>query len=326
MRAFKFIEPDSLARAAELLRGSPGTARVIAGGTDLMGEIKEGVVRPDTLVSLQGIAGIGGIDETSEGLRIGALATLADIEADPTIAKSYPALRGAVGSVATPQIRNVGTLGGNLCQRPRCWYYRSPLFDCRKKGGGICFAINGSSKYHAILEARDCFIVHPSDAALALIAYGAAVDIAGPEGARRIPLEDFFVGPERDILAETALEPGEVLTHVLVPAPPPGRRAAFVKMRERRAQDFALVSVAAALDVEGDTISRARIVLGGVAPVPLRARGAELILEGAPLSSADAQEACEAAVEGARPLKDNHFKVALTSALVRRVVTSLVKD
>ena len=324
MKAFRLVEPNSLAQASELLRASPRSAHVIAGGTDLMGELKEGVVLPDTLVSLARVAGLATIAETSDGLRIGALCTLADIEADPRVAASYPALAQAVGSIATPQIRNVGTLGGNLCQRPRCWYYRSPLFDCRKKGGGICFAVNGSSKYHAILGARDCYIVHPSDAALALIAYGAEADISRPEGARRIPVEDLFVGPERNILAETVLEPGEIVTHVLVPTPPSSRRSVFLKFREREAQDFALVSVAASLDVEAGRIERARIVLGGVAPVPLRARGAELELEGSAVSTADARRAGEAAVEGARPLKDNHFKVALTSALVRRAVTSLL--
>jgi len=261
---------------------------------------------------------------SAESLEIGALVTLAELEAHPDIIDRYPALAQAAASVATPQIRNVGTLGGNLCQRPRCWYFRSPLFDCRKKGGTICFAVNGNSKYHAILGGKDCFIVHPSDTAVPLISYGAEVTVAGPDGARRLPLEELFVGPDVDILRETALGPGEILTGVALPRPPEGQRSIFLKTRERQAQDFALVSVAVALRMEGDRVIDACVTLGGVAPVPLRLPSVEKAIQGVMVRDVDVRALGEMAVDGARPLRDNHFKVPLTSTLVRRAIGALL--
>ena len=228
-----------------------------------MDEIKEGIVNPVTLVSLTGIEELTGATISPEGLRLGALCTLAELESHPYIAQWYPALAQAISSVATPQIRNVGTLGGNLCQRPRCWYYRSTLFDCRKKGGAICFAANGNSKYHAILGGHDCYIVHPSDTAVALISYRAQARIAGTNGIRTVPLEEFFVGPDQNIMAETVLDAGEILTNVSLPQSSARHRSIYLKARERQTQDFALV-----LELEGGVIHDARMTLGGVAPVP----------------------------------------------------------
>ncbi len=324
MNPFRFVDAGSTDHAVSLLEDDPSGARPLAGGTDLMGEIKEGVVEPATLVSLASLPGLSGVERTADGLAIGAMTTLAELEADEAIARDYPALAQAVASVATPQIRNVGTLGGNLCQRPRCWYYRSPLFDCRKKGGAICFAVNGSSKYHAILGGVDCYIVHPSDIAPALIALDASVTIAGPEGTRTLPLEEFFAGPERDIEAETVLEAGELLTRVFVPSPARGQRSVYLKARERRTQDFALASVAATLRVSGGVVERASLVLGGVAPTPWRATAAEGALRGAPVASVDADAIGQLAVRDARPLRDNHFKVRLAASLVRRAVATLL--
>lgn len=324
MNPFRFVDAQSPEHAVSLLEADPSGARPLAGGTDLMGEIKEGVVEPATLVSLASLPGMSGIEHAPDGLTIGATTTLATLEADEAIARDYPALAQAVASVATPQIRNVGTLGGNLCQRPRCWYYRSPLFDCRKKGGAICFAVNGSSKYHAILGGIDCYIVHPSDLAPVLIALDTTATIAGPTGTRTLPLEDFFAGPERDIEAETVLEPGELLTRVFVPKPAAGLRSVYLKARERQTQDFALASVAAALHVTGGVVERASLVLGGVAPTPWRATSAEDALRGSPTADVDADAIGQLAVRNARPLRDNHFKVRLTASLVRRALTTLL--
>ena len=324
MNPFRFVDAMSPEHAVSLLEADPSGARPLAGGTDLMGEVKEGVVEPATLVSLGSLAAMSGVEHTADSLTVGAMTTLAELERDEAIARDYPALAQAVASVATPQIRNVGTLGGNLCQRPRCWYYRSTLFDCRKKGGAICFAVNGSSKYHAILGGVDCYIVHPSDLAPVLVALGADATIAGPRRARTLPLEEFFVGPDRDIEAETVLEAGELLTRVSVPRPTSGQRSVYLKAMERRTQDFALASVAASLRVSGGVVEHASLVLGGVAPTPWRASDAEDALRGAPVAEVDAEAVGRLAVDGARPLRDNHFKVRLAASLVRRAVASLL--
>ncbi len=320
------MEATSAAEAARLLVEDPARHRPIAGGTDLLGEIKEGTVSPEVLVSLQSARELARVEVTPEGIRLGALVTIAEIEHSAEIARDYTALAQAAASVATPQVRNVGTLGGNLCQRPRCWYYRSRLFDCRKKGGTICFAINGNNKYHAILGGHDCFIVHPSDTAVALLALGGQAIIAGPAGTRTLPMEEFFVGPDRNMLGETALQPGEVLAQVFVPRPAPGTRSLYLKVRERQTEDFALASVALAAQVADGVVRGARVALGGVAPVPWRAREAEDALRGVLLQQLDARKVGEAAVSGARPLKDNSYKVSLTSSLVGRAVRTLLQE
>ena len=324
MNPFRFVDAMSPEHAVSLLEADPSGARPLAGGTDLMGEVKEGVVEPATLVSLGSLAAMSGVEHTAGSLTMGAMTTLAEVERDEAIARDYPALAQAVASVATPQIRNVGTLGGNLCQRPRCWYYRSTLFDCRKKGGAICFAVNGSSKYHAILGGVDCYIVHPSDLAPVLVALDADATIAGPRRTRTLPLEDFFVGPDRDIEAETVLVAGELLTRVSVPSPAPGQRSVYLKAKERRTQDFALASVAASVRVSGGVVEHASLVLGGVAPTPWRASDAENALRGVPVADVDAEAVGWLAVDGARPLRDNHFKVRLAASLVRRAIGLLL--
>ena len=324
MQPFEFVRASSVSEAAGLLASDPFKVRIIAGGTDLMGEVKEGVVAPATLVSLQGVSELDDLVLQSEGLWIGSMTTLDKLERDPEIAARYPALAQAVASVATPQIRNAGTLGGNLCQRPRCWYYRSPLFDCLKKGGDTCFAVDGSNKYHAILGGTGCHIVHPSDLAVALISLRADVTIAGPDGSRTLPLEDFFIGPDRDATAETVLAPGELLTGVSVPATPRGHLSIYLKAKERQTQDFALASVALALDLSDGVVGDARVTLGGVAPVPLRVRHAEEAVEGKAVEAIDPRAVGELAVRDASPMRDNRFKVPLTASLVARAVRTLL--
>lgn len=326
MRPFRLVDAESPEHAVSLLEADPSLARPLAGGTDLLSEMKEGVAEPAMLVNLVSLESLSGIAHTADGLSIGSMTTLAELEDDDLIARDYPALAQAVASVATPQIRNVGTVGGNLCQRPRCWYYRSRLFDCRKKGGEMCFAVDGNSKYHAILGGVDCHIVHPSDLAPVLVALGVTATVAGPSGARTLPVEEFFVGPEQNIESETVLEPGELLTGVLVPRPTPGHRSIYLKARERQTQEFALASVAASLHVSAGIVESASLVLGGVAPTPWRASHSEESLRGMPVAGVDADAVGRLAVRGAEPLKDNHYKVRLAASLVSRAIGLLLRD
>ena len=215
-------------------------------------------------------------------------------------------------------------MGGNLCQRPRCWYYRSPAFDCLKKGGDTCFAVDGGNKYHAILGADRCHIVHPSDTAVALMALDAQVDIFGEGGLRRIPVSELFVGPDEDILSETTLGVGDILTRAAIPHPGQGARSVYLKAKERQAYDFALVSVGGYMEVVDGVVADARIVLGGVAPVPYFARGASDALRGTVAGEIDAKAVGGLAVEGAIPMPDNGYKVRLASNLVARAVRTLL--
>ena len=267
--------------AVESLAAHPGEAQIIAGGTDLLGEIKDGIATPRRLISLAGIPSLNTISDTGQGLSIGAMATILQVAEHPAVGSRYTALQEAASGLATPQIRNTGTLGGNLNQRPRCWYYRHPLTICLKKGGDQCYALAGASKYLCVTGGDRCYIVHPSDTAVALIALDASIEIAGPQGVRTLPLEDFFAGPGRDLTKENVLVPGELVTRVVIPGQYSGvestgergmndspMRSVYLKAREREAGDFALVSVAAAIEFEGTTLVRASVVLGGVAPVP----------------------------------------------------------
>ena len=324
MHPFEYVEARSVDEAVTLLLEHPDDSRVIAGGTDLLSEIKEGTATPRRLVSLAPIPSLKGITKTSDGLTIGAMTTIADVVENPAIRSEYPALAEAASGLATPQIRNVGTLGGNLCQRPRCWYYRHPLTRCLKRGGDQCYALAGNSKYLCVLGGERCYIVHPSDTAVALAALGAGVEIAGPAGLRSLPLEHFFIGPGQDLLRENILGPGELVTHVYMPEPAPGLRSLYLKAREREAGDFALASVAAAMIVDDTTIRHVSVVLGGVAPVPYRASRAEEYLRDKDVSQIDPALAGSAALQGATPMADNAYKVVLASNLVKRAVTRLL--
>lgn len=321
MKAFEFVQPTSIQQAIQLLAPGPSKAVVLAGGVDLLGELKERILTPDRVINLKAIPGLDKIQVTPQGLRMGAVVTLSEIEEHPTIRKQYQCLAEAAGTVGSVQIRNQGTIGGNLCQRPRCWYYRSREHVCLKKGGGVCFAIAGENRYHAILGGGPPFIVHPSDCAPALIALGARVKIAGPKGTREVPLENFFLLPSQGgILKENILQPNEILTEVFVPAPKPGTRSVYLKFNEKGTMDFALSSAAVVLVMQGNKVQDARIVLGGVAPIPWRAKAAEAVLKGKTLSSQVAETAGRASTQGATPLRDNAYKVPLTQAIVKRAI------
>ena len=326
MYGFEFVNAQSVDDAGRRLAENGTVANIIAGGTDLLGELKQGTLSPQRLVSLQGLGDLRGIVVDSQGAKIGAMTTIAEIAVHPVIRSHYTALAQACDAVATPQIRNVGTLGGNLCQRPRCWYYRSPLFDCRKKGGTECFAIDGANKFHAIFDNAICPIVHPSDTAVALSALDASVTIASPNEVHSLPMQRFFSSSSADVTTENVLGAGEILSQIVIPTPASNSRSIFLKAKERQAMDFALASVALSLDVVDDVVASAHIALGGVAPVPYKAADAEQALAGKPVSDIDAGAIGQAAVRGATPLSDNGYKVRLASGLVARAVRTLLQD
>ncbi len=260
-------------------------------------------------------------------MQIGALVTLSQLELGPELTGPYHMLGEAARGVATPEVRNQGTLGGNLCQRPRCLHYRSGLVDCLKKGGASCPAIETPyQNYLSIFGGAGCYAVHASDLAPPLIALDAEVVLQGPSGSRTLPVESFFAGPERDPTRENVLAPGEVVTSVILPALPSGWRGAYSKARERTAGDFPIVSAAIGFEVAGGRMQRVRIVLGGVAPTPLRSRDAEALLEGQAPTEDLARRAADAALAGATPLEHNAFKVELAHALIWRGIMRLASS
>ena len=324
MRPFEFVEPPTLAEVVHLLQVGAGQARPIAGGSDLLGELKDDVVHYERLVSLAGLAELRSMHQDETGLRLGALVTIAELEYAPRLQGPYRLLAEAARGVATPEIRYQGTLGGNLCQRPRCLYYRSGLIPCLKKGGTDCPAVAGPYQdYLSIMGGQGCFSVHASDLAPPLIALGGQVILTGPGGARTLPLEQFFAGPEHDVRRENVLADDEILTAVTIPTPAPHWRGTYLKARERTAGDFPLVSVAVGYALEDGAIRQVRLVLGGVAPVPWRSPQAEAVLDGQAPSPALAARAAEAALAEARPLPHNAFKVEIGRALIARAIMTV---
>ena len=306
---FTHSHPTSLPDAIRQLTSRK--AVIHAGGTDLLGCLRDRVFEADTLVSIAGLKELRGIRVLlGGGLRIGTLTSLTEIARSAVIAERYPGLTQAAGAAASPQLRNQGTIGGNLCQRPRCWYFRGD-FQCLRKGGEKCYAIEGENEFHAIFGGSRCFIVHPSDTAPALMAFNARLRIASASGTKIVPLESFFLLPIQDITRENVLHKGEIITDVLLPAPVPGMRSSYRKVRARGAWDFALAGVALALTFSGREVSTAAIVLSGVAPVPWRATHAERALIGQRLDTQTASRVAEAAVKGAEPMSQNGYKVDL---------------
>ena len=324
MTPFEILTPSTLEEARAILMEKDGAASVFAGGTDTLGEMKQGTSAPACLVNIGCLEGMRDIEHSEDRTTLGSLVTLARIAGDSDIEARHPALAQAAASVATPQIRNAGTLGGNLCQRPRCWYYRSAAFDCLKKGGDTCFAVEGGNRYHAILGAERCHIVHPSDTAVALMALDAEVEVFGEGELRRVPIGELFVGPEVDILSETSLGAGDILTRVVIPRSGSGGRSVYLKAKERQAYDFALVSVGGYMEVVDGVIVDARVVMGGVAPTPRLARAASDSLRGGRVNGVDARAVGRLAVEGAEPMSENGYKVRLAANLVARVVRALL--
>ena len=324
MRPFEFVEPTTLEEVVGLLQVGGHQVRLIAGGSDLLGELKDDVVHYERLVSLANIQALREIRQDEAGLHLGALVTLAQLEHEPRLQGPYQILAEAARGVATPEIRYQGTLGGNLCQRPRCLYYRSALSPCLKKGGTDCPALAGPYQdYLSIMGGHGCFSVHASDLAPPLIVLGGRVTLTGPTGERTLPLEQFFAGPERDVRCENVLADDEVLTAVTLPALAPSWRGTYLKARERTAGDFPLVSVAVGYALNNGAIQQARVVLGGVAPIPWRSPQAEAVLAGHSPSPELVARATEAALAEARPLRHNAFKVDIGRALIARAIMAV---
>ncbi|NIM48507.1 MAG: xanthine dehydrogenase family protein subunit M [Gemmatimonadales bacterium] len=319
---FSYVRATSLDEAVRLLSSDDG-ARVCAGGSDLLGCLRDQVFECSRVVSLTGIDGLRGIARTRDGgVRIGALTTIADVAADPTINQSYPGLAQAAGELASPQLRNQGTIGGNICQKPRCWYYRGD-FDCLRKGGTTCHAVAGESEFHCILGGAGCFVVHPSDTAPALVALQATVRIAGRRGTRSVPMEEFYVLPNQDVRRETVLEPHEIVTEIVLPRPAAGMRSSYHKVRARGAWDFALAGVALALQFSGNRVTAGRVVLSGAAPTPWRSREAEEAIIGKQLDAATAAAAGRAAMEDAVPLRRNGYKIPLFQGVIEEALLAI---
>lgn len=293
-----------------------------AGGIDLLDLMKEQLLRPVRLVNLRAVPGLDGITSGNDGVRIGALVTLEQITTHPLLRQRYTALADAAGSSASPQIRHVATLGGNLLQRPRCWYFRSAAHDCARKGGDPCFAFVGENQYHAVFGQYGCAMVHPSTAATALVAFAARIELAHADGTtRNLALSEFLVGPDADITRENTLRAGEVLTAVVLPTMPDSTRSVFLKQAEKPSFDWSIADVAVVLDRASDgRCQRASVVLGAAAPIPWRATQAEAALSGQMIDPALARKAGQAAITGAAPLRQNAYKLPLFTALVRRAV------
>jgi xanthine dehydrogenase YagS FAD-binding subunit len=331
MNSFEWTEPRSVAEAVKLLAAERGkdpdeAPRPLAGGQDLLTTMKDYSTRPTRLVNLKSIKGLDRLEgDAKRGLSIGALVTLSALEQSDAVRKGFPGLAEAAHSVASEQIRNLGTVGGNLCQRPRCPYFRLENVICLKKGGSACYAAAGENKYNAILGGGPSYIVHPSDLAPMLVALGASARVAGPSGERTIPLETFFTLPsEGRIRRENVLANDEIVVDVTVPASPFAARSTYLKFKERESQDFALAAAAVAVDLgTGGSVRAARVVLGGVAPIPWRVPKAEAFLVGKSLGSADVlSEAARLALDGAAPLSGNAYKIPLARTLVRRALAA----
>lgn len=320
MRAFEFASPTSKEQAVSLLGRSWNEAEALAGGTDLLSLMKDDVVAPRRVVNLKGVEELRGIRfDPRSGLRLGALVTWAEVVDDASVRRHYPSLHAVAGEIGAPQIRSVGTVGGNLCQRPRCWYYRGGFGLLGQGQGGRSMVVDGDNRYHAILgNEGPAYFVSPSTIAPLYIALGATVRLFGPNGAREVPVAKFFRVPKTSEEREHDLAPGEIVTEVRVP--PSSARSANYEVREKEGLDWPIVTAAVALTMSGKTVQSARVVLGHVAPVPWPSPEAEAALAGKTISEAVAQAAGDAAVSRARALSGNGYKVQLARVAVKRAV------
>ena len=321
MKTFEYTRPTSVQEAVKLL--AVANARIVAGGTDLLGVMKDGLLPTDRVVDLKAIPGLDKIREEGGELRIGALAKVADLAASALVKEKAPALAQAAFAVASPQIRNMGPLGGNLAQKVRCWYFRdADRADCYKRNGSYCYAVFGASDLHAIFDGAACFAVTPSDTAIALSALDARILVAGPKGEREVGIDDFFIGPATDYMRETVLAADEIIVDVRIPSSMSAQPSVFLKAAQRKSIEFARGSVGATV-IGSPVVQRARISLGAVAPTPKRATASEAFLEGKRLTPDVIAKTAELATEGAKPLANNAYKIRLTQGLVRQALTRL---
>ena len=321
MKSFERLQPKSWEEAAQLLaaaREKKISSEVKGAGTELLDRLKEHNLAPDQVIDLRRLSAHAHIRRDSSGaVSIGALVTLTEIAEGLT--SEFPALADACLGAATPQIRNAATLAGNLCQRPRCWYFRSSEFQCLKKGGVECLAKSGENEFHAIFGNNTCAIVHPSAAGVALVALNARIETLAPGGGRTLAASDFFTRPVVDIFAENALKPGELVVEIHVDRPE-GVRSAYRKIKQKQSFDWPLADAAVAWREEGGVAKDVRIVIGSAAPVPWRAKAAEALVEGKKIDAALAAKAGVAALEGATPLGKNAYKLPMVAAVVRRTL------
>lgn len=316
MKKFTHINARTIDEAVSILTTYGKKAKIIAGGTDLLGAMKDEIhpTYPEVIVNIKTIPGLEYIKEEGGTLKIGALTRLYDIQTNSIVKEKYPALAQAAHAVASPHIREMGTIGGNLCQEVRCLYYRQPnnRFYCFRKGGSMCYAMSGDNTYHSIFGGPSgCVAVYPSDTAPALMALNATI----VTNKRTIPIDNFF-----DNLTDTVLEPNEIVTEIQVPAPRAGSKQVYLKFRIRKSIDFPIVGVASVITVEAGKVSDARIALGAVAPTPIRATAAENALKGKEINEDVAESAAAAAVKNAVPLAKNKYKIQITKALVKRAI------
>ena len=326
MRGFELYDASTVKEAVDLLGKYSGrTVKVVGGGSDIVGGVMKdwvqgkGMPLPEVLIDITTIKDIVGIKTDGGGTTIGAATTLTDVIDNKDLAAKLPVLTNAALSVASPLIRNFGTLGGNINQRPRCWFFRGEDFNCYKKGGDFCYAVTGDNRYHAIIGGELCYIVHPSDTSTALLALNASAKIAGTGGERTVAFDDYFTGPRVDVLRENVLKPNEFMTHVTIPNPASGTKFGWTKLKDRQVYDFALISVAAVFTVSGGNWQDGRITLGGVSPVPYRAKVVEDFLKGKDIKATAKQAAAQIRTV-ARPMSLNSYKVDLAQGLIERTI------
>lgn len=326
MRNFKIAQPQSIGQVTSFLSENRDRCFVMAGGTDLLDEIKNETVAPEVIIDFASIPDLSYIKREDDRVKIGALTRIADLADNSIIQEEYQGLHKAALSIASPQLRNVGTVGGNLCQRPRCWYYRDPQVICRKKGGSQCFALRGRNKYHAILGGGICHIVYPSDLAPAFISWGAEISISSSKKDKSLPLEDFYILPRVNVRKENVLEPDEVVKEIVIPLARRGEKSTYFKLKERGTWDFALVSAAVKGRIYQDVFEDIKIVLGGVAPIPWRLRKAEEYIKGKKVTESLVKQAAKEALKESSPLDENGYKKDLAEAVLCKAILSLVES
>ncbi len=323
MNNFEYLQPKTLKEASQAMGKDWQMALPFAGGTDLLGMMKDGIASPNKLVNLKSIAELNKINYLpAKGLTIGALATITEIAEHPLINEKYSVLAQAAKEVASPQLRNLGTIGGNICQRPRCWYYRGE-FHCLRKGGGMCYAVDGRNKFHCVIGGGPCFIVHASDTAVALTALDAKVVIFSGKKSRSIPIGDFFVLPEINVERENVLKPGEIVTEIQIPDLPANTQSSYLKLKERRAWDFAVVSVAAVVQKNGASFTSGTVALGGVAPIPWLEKEVSSKLAGLKIDAKNIEQLSTKALNDAEPLENNAYKVPLAQNMIKKLLLKI---
>ncbi|MEE9392363.1 MAG: FAD binding domain-containing protein [Planctomycetota bacterium] len=320
MKAFKMAQPKTLAGAHSVLKGSFDSTKIMAGGTDLIAMMKDGAAAPDLVVNVKGVEKMRWMEKTDRGLEIGALITMTELAELEGVSKDYPAIRATILRSATPQVRNAATIAGNLCQRPRCVYFRHESYSCLKNGGKTCPAKEGAHENHAIFNNDLCNAPHVSNLAPVFIAYEAEIDIAGPKGTRTVKAEEFFTGPEKQVMAENILKADEVVTAIILPKNSARKNSAYVEARQKQSYDWALTGATVAIELDGDKVKSSRIVLSAIAPTPLRRRDLEKMIEGKRLTESRIKDVAEAAVKNATPLRDNAYKTIMLKAVLSRAM------